>query len=619
MQLASRRLWLAVVPVFLTVAALIALAALSMYVLSAVRAYVGGEGLWSKSQKDAIFYLVRYAQTADEIDFAKYQQAILVPKGDRLARETLDRPEQKIDYETARLGFLQGKNHPADIPGMSALFVYFRHVSYFETAIDIWTRADRLIESVTQAADQLHAEMQGARNAPRIAGLVSRLQTLNEELQPLEDAFSFTLGEASRWMRVVLTWTFALLGAILVSMTGRIYVGELRRRAAAEEALRHAGRRKDEFLATLSHELRNPLAPIRHGVEIMRLRGSLPEGFAHILDTVDRQTQHLIRLVDDLLDISRLTQGKVRLSREHVPVSRPIRDALEAVGPLARAAGQELTSEVPAEPLYIDADVVRITQVLINLLNNAVKFTPRDGQIRISARRDGEHVTICVRDSGIGIASEHLQSIFEMFLQVPSTIDRPQHKGLGIGLALARELVELHGGTIEARSAGPAAGSEFVVHLPLSSEVEPRPDERRADARVVDGRKDKRVLVVDDNVDGASSLRSLIEALGYDTREVHSGKQALMILDDFKPGLILLDIGMPDMNGYETAREIRKHAGCADITLVAVTGWGQIDDVRRSLEAGFDLHVTKPLDLQRLKSLLEAEVPAKAAAASSAI
>ena len=714
------------VPMLFAVAALVSLAAISMYVLSGVRAYVGGEGLWSKAQKDALYYLARYANSAKPQDYRAYQSAIAVPLGDRLAREALDRPTPQIDYEAARRGFLQGRNNAADVDSMCSIFVHFRHVSYIAKAIDIWAQADRLIERVTADAEELRANVQGADDAASIERIANELQSLNDQLRPLEDAFSYTLGQASRWATRLLTFTFVILGMMMLVGAAFLYGRELKRTLDADQALREsrnvlslamrggkmgawarnvatnevwwsheleelfglpaggfpgteadfmalvheedrpkltravetaiaakgdytvefrfrhvsngwrwmdgrgqaiygedgratklfgigiditerrqaeesvrqseahyrtmadaipqlawiarpdgwiywynrrwyeytgttpaamegwgwrsvhdpqvlpaalerwqesiangepfdmvlplrgadglfrsfltkvmplkddegnvlhwfgtntditaqlqteeslrlADRRKDEFIATLAHEIRNPLAPIRNAIEIMRHRKSAASSEADMaLLILDRQVRHLTRLVDDLLEVSRITQGKVQLRIERVDLKAPLHDAIEAAGPLIKSFDHVLSVDLPPETIYISCDPTRITQIVLNLLNNAAKFTPRGGHISLIAKREGEEAIIRVRDTGIGIPPEHMSKLFEMFSQVSSPIERAQG-GLGIGLALARGLVGLHTGTIDASSEGLGRGSEFTVRLPLNHNVE---------------------------------------------------------------------------------------------------------------------------------------------------
>jgi signal transduction histidine kinase/CheY-like chemotaxis protein len=589
----------------IAVSALILLATESMFALSGVRAYVGGEGLWSKAQKDAIYYLVRYAHYGDALDYKKYEAAIAVPLGDRQAREALDRPARSIDYEAARRGFLQGKNNAADIDAMSAIFVHLRHWSYIENAIDIWAKADRLIERVRADAAELQPAMRGSKDPARIEQIVTNLQALNDQLRPLEDAFSYTLGEASRWATRVLVISLCLLGVLMVMAATFPYARELSRSMNAEAALRLADRRKDEFIATLAHELRNPLAPIRNALEIMRLLGNASAEHTAARSIIDRQTRHLTRLVDDLLEVSRFTRGEVELRNERVNLSVPVNDAVEAVQPLVRSLDQSLTVSLPTVPIHLECDPTRITQVVLNLLNNAAKFTPRGGRIWLSVERDGNHAIIRVRDTGIGIPAQHISRLFEMFSQVSPPLER-SHGGLGIGLALARGLVTLHGGSIEARSEGAGKGSEFVVRLPMPPVTEQNDAQTAAAPEFARQAARYKVLVVDDNHDAADSLCELLRLYGHEPVKSYDGGHAILEAKRFRPDVVMLDIGLPGLNGYQTAREIRRQAGEHAPTMIAITGWGQDEDRQRAADAGFAWHLTKPVDPPQLQTLLDA-------------
>ena len=376
----------------------------------------------------------------------------------------------------------------------------------------------------------------------------------------------------------------------------------------AEEALRVADQRKDAFIATLAHELRNPLAPIRNAVEIMRLQGTASPELMATRDIIDRQVRHLTRLVDDLLEVSRITQGKVQLRIERVCLETPLNDAIEAVHSLIESSGHSLTLDLASEPIYLECDPTRITQVVLNLLNNAVKFTPRGGRIWLSAARVGNEAVIHVRDTGIGIPAAHLSRIFEMFSQVSPPIERVQ-AGLGIGLALARGLVELHGGVIQVNSAGSGKGSEFIVRLPLSPAMKAASASVLPDLNEPRGSARRKILVVDDNLDAAKSLSKLLQLLGQEVREAHDGVEAIYAADVFRPDVILLDIGLPKLNGYEVAHEIRLRAGNRPLTIIAVTGWGQEEDKQRSAEAGFAWHLTKPIDATKLLAMLDSIHP----------
>jgi signal transduction histidine kinase/ActR/RegA family two-component response regulator len=379
----------------------------------------------------------------------------------------------------------------------------------------------------------------------------------------------------------------------------RDYLAE---RARTEEALREADRRKDEFLATLGHELRNPLAPISNSLHLLRLTLAPDDKTDRICDMMERQLKGMVRLVDDLLEVSRITRGKIALRREEVSLAAVVRGAIDTTRPLLDAARHELVVSLPAEPLLLDGDALRLGQVFANLLNNAIKYTPARGRIAISAWRDGDDVVVTVRDSGIGIPPEMLTRVFDMFMQVPRQAE-PQPGGLGIGLTLVRNLVEMHGGRVHARSDGPGRGTEIVVRLPLAEPARPPSDAPSPPPATLPCR---RVLVVDDNRDAADSLGLLLELLGAQVEVVHDGPAALRALERYQPAVVVLDIGMPGMDGYEVARRIRQHAQARDVVLVALTGWGQEEDRRRCRSAGFDHHLTKPIDVQAFQALMGA-------------
>jgi signal transduction histidine kinase/ActR/RegA family two-component response regulator len=374
-------------------------------------------------------------------------------------------------------------------------------------------------------------------------------------------------------------------------------------RDRAARALEEADRRKDEFLATLAHELRNPLAPIRNSVYILRLTAA-NKASAHLYEIMQRQVDYMVRLVDDLLEISRVTRGKIELRKEQVDLCAVIQAAVETTRPHIESARHELTIELTAEPLFLEADTVRLVQVFANLLNNAVKYTDEGGRIWITAVQEKDCAVVSVRDTGTGIPAAALPRVFDMFMQSDVTKDRGGG-GLGIGLTLVRRLVEMHGGSVSARSEGLGKGSEFVVRLPLSADARAVPPERTvAAAAAIQG--PTRVLVVDDNRDAADSLRVLLELLGAQVRVAYDGPAALEAVSADEPEVVLLDIGMPGMNGYEVARHIRQRPEWQDVTLIALTGWGQEKDRRDSEAAGFDHHLIKPVDIDALQSLLRA-------------
>jgi signal transduction histidine kinase/DNA-binding response OmpR family regulator len=375
--------------------------------------------------------------------------------------------------------------------------------------------------------------------------------------------------------------------------------------------VQEADRRKNEFLSMLAHELRNPLAPIRNAVQILRLRGPAEAEMRAVQDMIDRQVQQLVRLVDDLLDISRITRGKIRLQREPVDLTAVAHRAVETSRPLIDARGHDLTVSLPADPVRVQGDPVRLAQVLGNLLNNAAKYTEDGGQIWLTVEREHGEAVCRVRDTGMGIPPEMLASVFDLFTQVERSLDRSQG-GLGIGLTLVKRLVELHAGRVQALSAGPNQGSEFVVRLPALPREEGGGRRDESDNGIVHPSSllpppsAKRVLVVDDNVDGADSLAVLLRLGGHEVRVCHDGPAALALADEFRPDLVLLDIGLPGMDGYEVARRLRELPGLDKVPLVALSGYGQEEDVRRSRQAGFDRHLVKPADPAALAALFEA-------------
>jgi PAS domain S-box-containing protein len=378
---------------------------------------------------------------------------------------------------------------------------------------------------------------------------------------------------------------------------------DITQRRQTEEALRLADRRKDEFLATLAHELRNPLAPIRAAVETMRMNDTGESETQVARDIIDRQARQLTRLVDDLLDLARITQGKIQLRREPVELAAVVRNAVESADPLMKAFAHTLTVAVPQDAIHLDADPARLSQIILNLLNNAAKYTPEGGHIRLTAVREGREAVVSVRDNGIGIAAEHLPHVFEMFSQMAPALERSEG-GLGIGLALVRGMVELHGGSIEAHSDGPGRGSELIVRLPVIEAPVPAPQQAGEDRQAPPRGAKLRILVVDDNRDAADSLTMLLELKGHDVHTAYDGLAAVEAAETSRPDVVLLDVGLPKMNGYEAARHIRQQPWGKPMTLVAVTGWGQEEDKRRAAEAGFDHHLTKPVDLAKVIALL---------------
>jgi signal transduction histidine kinase/CheY-like chemotaxis protein len=368
-------------------------------------------------------------------------------------------------------------------------------------------------------------------------------------------------------------------------------------------ALRDADRRKDVFLAMLAHELRNPLAPIRNSVQIFRAIGPPTSELQWATEVIDRQVHQMTRLVDDLLDVSRITTGKIELRRTRVELAAVVNAAVEASRPLIEKRGHDLVVILPREPAFLEADSARLSQVLMNLLNNAAKYTDGNGRISVTAERIEDQIRISVKDTGIGIPRDMLPHVFEMFTQVERSLERAEG-GLGIGLTLVQRLVEMHGGTVEARSEGPGKGSEFIVQLPSLREETDQPPEGHMDSENLAPQIKRRILVVDDNRDSAESLVVLLRMMGNEVRTAHDGLEAVETASEFYPDVILLDIGLPKLDGYEVARRVRQNPAAGKTVLIALTGWGQEEDRRRSREAGFDHHLTKPIDFDTLQELL---------------
>jgi signal transduction histidine kinase/CheY-like chemotaxis protein len=369
------------------------------------------------------------------------------------------------------------------------------------------------------------------------------------------------------------------------------------------QELTAADRRKDEFLAMLAHELRNPLAPIRNAVQVIRLFARDDPNLRRAGEVVERQVGHMVRLVDDLLDVARLTSGKITLRQEPTDLAVVVASAVESTRPAIEGRRHELAVVLPPERLQVRADPVRLAQVLANLLNNAAKYTPEGGRIWLTAEREDAEVVARVRDAGIGMAADMLPRVFDLFTQAEGTLDRAQG-GLGIGLTLVRNLVELHGGSVQAFSGGLNEGSEFVVRLPLLPETPPPEEGKGKETGRGAVSPSRRLLVVDDNVDAAESLADWLELTGHEVRTAHDGPAALEAAHAYQPEVVLLDLGLPRMDGYEVARRLRESLAAKNVVLVALTGYGREEDRHRSREAGFDYHLVKPVDVGGLQQLL---------------
>ena len=390
------------------------------------------------------------------------------------------------------------------------------------------------------------------------------------------------------------------LVAILFSdITQRLLAEQDMRRL--NEELAQANRRKTEFLATLAHELRNPLAPLSNGLHLMRMASTNPEVLEKTRQMMERQVQHMVHLVDDLLDVARISTGKVELRRSRIDLKDVVATAVETSASLIDSGGHTLSVELPSQPLPMEADATRIAQVVSNLLNNAAKYTPQGGRIVLRAWAEGEQAVLAVTDTGVGIEPDALSKVFEMFAQVPSDTGKPQG-GLGIGLSLVQSLVALHGGSVSAASAGAGRGSTFTIRLPLAAGAQATPGASPAsEAQKTD---QLQVLVVDDNTDAAESLGVLLDIEGHAAHIAHTGAEALQVAQAQTLDVVFLDIGLPDMSGYDVARRLRMLPGMQKTLLVALTGWGTQDDRQRTRDAGFDRHLTKPAELMAVEELL---------------
>jgi signal transduction histidine kinase len=522
-----------------------------------------------------------------------------------------------------------------DMDGFEAARLIHEHPRFektpiiFVTGVHV-TELDRLKGYRLGAVDYVSIPVVPEILRSKVAVLVElyckrrELRALNRDLASTNER----LAQANRLLQAEKTRELESLNATLqcaneeLARANSNLQREVAERSRAEQALKEADRNKDEFLAVLSHELRNPLAPIANALQLMRMNDSGAQKVQQSREVIERQLAQLTRLVDDLLDVSRITRGKITLVREPVTVATLIERAVETVQPLIEEHEQVLTLEGPATTLWVDGDPLRLTQALGNILGNAAKYTNRGGRVRLSARQEGEQVVIRIRDDGIGIPAERLPMIFDLFTQLDRSGDHPQ-SGLGIGLALVRRLIEMHGGSVRAVSEGAGRGSEFIVRLPLLRRAAPPLDEKppaeekppppRAAADVPPLTR-RRILLADDNADSVETLASVLRLLGHEVFSAANGRTALETAARCRPDVALLDIGMPLLDGYEVARQIRAQPWGRRVTLLALTGWGQEADRRRSQEAGFDSHLVKPLKLERLAQLLSALPPAGAAA-----
>jgi signal transduction histidine kinase len=395
----------------------------------------------------------------------------------------------------------------------------------------------------------------------------------------------------------------AIVGCVMVfrDITQRKRIEQQMQQIMTE--LKEGDRRKDEFLALLGHELRGPLAPLRNGLELLKRADGNDMLLRQVRDSMERQLEQLVRLVNDLIDINRIARNMIDLRSEPVQLAAIIQQSVEACRPLAESRRQQVSVLLPPEPIDVQADAARLAQVFGNILHNACKYTEPGGRIEVSAALVGDEAVVQFKDSGVGIPSDRLDSIFEMFTQVDRNLENTQG-GLGIGLSLVKRLVEMHGGSVEAFSEGPGRGSEFVIRLPVAqhkARVEPTIQPAAEPEPILPRR---RVLIVDDDVDSAASLAMLLQVSGQETHKAHDGLEALEAAERLQPDVILLDVGLPKLNGYEVCRQLRQQPWGKRVVIVAVTGWGQDEDREKSMEAGFDAHMVKPPDYAALMRLL---------------
>jgi signal transduction histidine kinase/CheY-like chemotaxis protein len=424
-------------------------------------------------------------------------------------------------------------------------------------------------------------------------GIAAALRRVVETGEPLDTEVHYSADGLDGWFRHLAVKIGDGVGTSYIDVThNKRLEGELRQRAAE---LQRADEKKSHFLAMLSHELRNPLAPLVHGMALLRLRRD-PAAAGETQAMMERQLAHLRRLIDDLLDVSRIDRGKLELRRERVALDAVLRNAADAARPNLEAKSHQLVLRGASEVLHVEGDDVRLCQVVLNLLNNAAKFTPAGGRIELALRREGESAVVEVRDNGIGFAAEEREAIFDLFFQLKPSHAEPSG-GLGLGLSVARSLVEMHGGRIEAESAGAGRGATLIVRLPLAQPAEEQPPVAQA---VLGESAGRRILVVDDNVDAADTLAAILRLQGFEVRSSHDGASALRAARDFHPQTVLIDLNMPGMGGLELARALRGQERGERIRLIALTGMGQPSDVEASLRSGFDDHLTKPAPVEEV-------------------
>jgi signal transduction histidine kinase/CheY-like chemotaxis protein len=471
-------------------------------------------------------------------------------------------------------------------------------ITYFnQPAVDLWGRAPKLNDPADRFCGSFRLLSTDGSPVPHDRTWMAQALKAEMEFNGHEIVIERPDGER----RTVLTHVNPIRGGSGKVIGAVNVVVDITTRKRAEDTLKRADRARNEFLAILAHELRNPLAPIQNAVEILHHEGGLGPQSQWALAAVDRQMRQMTRLIEDLVDVARISSNRLELRRETIELSTALRGAVETSSALLQAGGQEFVVTLPAEPIYLDADPTRLIQAISNLLNNAAKYTPRGGRIWLTGERRNGAALITVRDTGAGISSEMLSSIFDMFTQ-----GEPSHArslgGLGIGLALVKRLVELHGGLVTAHSGGLGQGSSFVIRLPIIAQPSAAPPPGREPAWGL--ASSLRILVVDDNRDTADSLAMLLRSSGSEVRTAYDGLEALEVANDFRPDVGLLDIGLPKADGHEVARRLRMESWGKRMRLIAITGWSSEADRARSADAGFDHHLVKPLDPTLLAELL---------------
>jgi PAS domain S-box-containing protein len=512
------------------------------------------------------------------IDMAERKGAL-----EELARVTAESERRKRLYETIL----------SATPDFIYVFSLDHRVLYANSSlVAMWGVGDPVGKTFLEIGyEPWHAEMHNRE-----------IDTVRATKMPIRGEIPFSGTNGRKIYDYIFVPVFGLDGEVeAVAGTTR----DVTERKAMEEELRDTDRRKDDFIALLAHELRNPLAPIRNGLQVLRLAQGEPGMLADARRMMDRQLSHMVRLIDDLLDVSRINRNKMELRRSRVALIDVLSSAVETAQPQIDEAGHELSLTMPSVPVYLDADLTRLAQVFSNLLTNSAKYTPRGGRIRLSAKRNGRQVEVSVTDNGIGIPSASLVKIFDMFSQVDRNFER-NAGGLGIGLALVKGLVEMHGGSVRAVSNGEGQGSTFTVMLPVQIEHPDSLHPHPADGAHVNVPR-RRILVVDDNKDGADSLAMMLRLTGNDVQTANDGIQAVEQAERFRPEVVLMDIGMPRLNGLEATRRIRQQEWGRDIQVIALTGWGNEGDRERSSEAGCDGHLVKPVDLHDLEKLLASQ------------